>query len=61
MPTMTRPRFRALERAVELLRTLVRETFTTDDPAPHRDVVFRIAVQEATGREAFVPEPEVRA
>jgi hypothetical protein len=25
-------------------------------PVPFRDVVFRIAVQEATGREASVPE-----
>lgn len=38
-------------RGVELLRGLVPETFTGDDPAPHRDVLFRIAVQEATGRE----------
>lgn len=39
-------------RAVELLRTLVPETFRADDPVPERTVVFRIAVQEVTGREA---------
>jgi uncharacterized protein len=39
-------------RAVELLRTLVPQTFCEDDPVPERSVVFRIAVQEITGREA---------
>ena len=39
-------------RGVELLRTLVPETFTEDDPVAFRTVVFRMAVQEATGREA---------
>ena len=43
-------------RAVELLRTLLPEAFADDDPVPFRDVVFRIAVQEATGREALAPE-----
>lgn len=38
------------ERAVELLRTLIPETFTPADPTPFRDVVFRIAVQEVSGR-----------
>jgi uncharacterized protein len=38
------------ERGVQLLRSLVPETFTDADPFPYRDVVFRIAVQEATGR-----------
>ena len=37
---------------VELLRSLVPDTFTDDDPAAFRTVVFRMAVQEATGREA---------
>ncbi|MBB4639321.1 pyridoxamine 5'-phosphate oxidase family protein [Longimicrobium terrae] len=39
-------------RGVELLRSLIPDTLTPDDPAPHRQVLFRIAVQEATGREA---------
>lgn len=40
------------EKAVELLRTLLPETLREGDPVPFRTVVFRIAVQEATGREA---------
>ncbi|HEX7239339.1 MAG TPA: pyridoxamine 5'-phosphate oxidase family protein [Longimicrobiaceae bacterium] len=42
-------------RAVELLRTLVPETLTAADPVPFRDVLFRIAAQEVTGREAILP------
>ena len=38
--------------AIALLRELVPQTFTPDDPTPFRDVVFRIAVQEAFGRAA---------
>lgn len=37
---------------VEQLRTLVPETFTPDDPAAFRTVLFRIAAQDVTGREA---------
>jgi nitroimidazol reductase NimA-like FMN-containing flavoprotein (pyridoxamine 5'-phosphate oxidase superfamily) len=43
----------AWRRGVELLRGLVPGTFTSDDPAAFRTVVFRIAVQDVTGREAF--------
>jgi len=39
-------------RGVELLRTLIPETFTADDPVAFRTVVFRMAVQELSGREA---------
>jgi hypothetical protein len=39
-------------RGLELLRELVPGTLAEDDPAPHRTVLFRIAVQEMTGREA---------
>ena len=39
-------------RGVELLRGLVPQTFTADDPVAFRTVVFRMAVQEVTGREA---------
>jgi nitroimidazol reductase NimA-like FMN-containing flavoprotein (pyridoxamine 5'-phosphate oxidase superfamily) len=42
-------------RGVELLRQIVPETFTEGDPVPHRRVVFRIALQEVTGREAEPP------
>lgn len=37
---------------VLLLRTLIPATFTGDDPVGFRSVLFRIAVQEITGREA---------
>jgi nitroimidazol reductase NimA-like FMN-containing flavoprotein (pyridoxamine 5'-phosphate oxidase superfamily) len=37
---------------VLLLRTLIPETFTGDDPVRFRMVLFRLAVQEITGREA---------
>jgi len=37
---------------VDALRKLLPEALTDNDPVPQRSVVFRIAVQEATGREA---------
>lgn len=40
-------------RALELLRTLIPETLTPRDPVPFRDVLFRIAVQEVSGRAAL--------
>jgi uncharacterized protein len=43
------------EKGVEVLRRLSPEIFTPDDPVPDRNVVFRIAVQELSGKEA-VPE-----
>jgi hypothetical protein len=39
-------------RGLELLRQLIPETLAEGDPAPHRRVLFRISVQEITGREA---------
>jgi nitroimidazol reductase NimA-like FMN-containing flavoprotein (pyridoxamine 5'-phosphate oxidase superfamily) len=36
--------------ALTLLRRLLPSAFREDDPLPFRDVVFRIAVQESTGR-----------
>jgi nitroimidazol reductase NimA-like FMN-containing flavoprotein (pyridoxamine 5'-phosphate oxidase superfamily) len=39
-------------RGIELLRTLVPDTFTDDDPVAFRRVVFRIALTEMTGRRA---------
>jgi uncharacterized protein len=39
-------------RGVELVRQLIPETFTDNDPVAHRTTIFRIAVQEASGREA---------
>ena len=38
--------------AIRLLRSVVPETLTVDDPAPFRTVFFRIAVGETTGRMA---------
>lgn len=48
-------------RAIELLRTLVPGTLTEGDPTPFRQVLFRIAVQEASGREASAPAEPVSA
>jgi nitroimidazol reductase NimA-like FMN-containing flavoprotein (pyridoxamine 5'-phosphate oxidase superfamily) len=39
-------------RGIELLRTLIPETFAEGDPVAFRTIVFRMAVQEVTGREA---------
>ena len=40
------------EEAVALLRTLLPGTFTAGDPVAFRQVLFRIAVQDVSGREA---------
>jgi uncharacterized protein len=37
---------------LQLLRRIIPESMAEGDPAPHRRVLFRIAVQEMTGREA---------
>lgn len=39
------------DRALQLLRGLVPEALASDDPVPARTILFRIAVQEVTGRE----------
>jgi hypothetical protein len=39
-------------RGVELLRKLIPETLSAGDPAGFRTVLFRVAVQDVTGREA---------
>ena len=38
--------------AVKLLRTLIPQTFRADDPAPFRDIVLRIHVDDVSGRAA---------
>jgi nitroimidazol reductase NimA-like FMN-containing flavoprotein (pyridoxamine 5'-phosphate oxidase superfamily) len=43
----------ARERALTLLRRLVPGTLDADDPVPFRTVLFRISVDEASGREAM--------
>jgi nitroimidazol reductase NimA-like FMN-containing flavoprotein (pyridoxamine 5'-phosphate oxidase superfamily) len=42
----------AYHHAVEVLRTTDTEAFREDDPVPHRTTVFRIHVNEITGRMA---------
>jgi nitroimidazol reductase NimA-like FMN-containing flavoprotein (pyridoxamine 5'-phosphate oxidase superfamily) len=42
----------ALARGVALLRSLVPETLTAGDPVPFRRIVFRIHLDEVTGRTA---------
>lgn len=44
------------EKGVELLRQLLPETLTTDDPVPFRQTLFRISARTATGREAVQAE-----
>jgi nitroimidazol reductase NimA-like FMN-containing flavoprotein (pyridoxamine 5'-phosphate oxidase superfamily) len=39
-------------KALDLLRSLVPATLRDNDPVPFRNILFRMAVQEATGREA---------
>ena len=45
------------ERAVEIIRTVFPRAFTPDDPTPARTVVFRIAVQEVSGRRSIESPP----
>jgi nitroimidazol reductase NimA-like FMN-containing flavoprotein (pyridoxamine 5'-phosphate oxidase superfamily) len=48
--------------AVELLRALIPETLDEGDPVPFRTLVFRMAAQEITGREATpADEPQAEA
>jgi nitroimidazol reductase NimA-like FMN-containing flavoprotein (pyridoxamine 5'-phosphate oxidase superfamily) len=39
-------------RALDLLTALVPQTFSPEDPAPHRGILFGIYVQEISGRSA---------
>lgn len=48
-------------RGVGLLRRLIPETLREGDPVPGRDIVFRIAVQEATGRVCTPTPPQEEA
>ncbi len=49
-PGGTETQARDYDDAVELLRGLVPETFTEDDPVPHRNVILRMHVDEVIGR-----------
>jgi nitroimidazol reductase NimA-like FMN-containing flavoprotein (pyridoxamine 5'-phosphate oxidase superfamily) len=48
-------------KGVTLLRELIPQTFTADDPVAFRTVLFRIAVQEVSGREATPGEQAAEA
>lgn len=52
---------RAWERAIDVLRSLIPETGTGADPVPFRMVVFRIFVDEISGRSATMnPDSDPR-
>jgi hypothetical protein len=40
----------AYDRGLQLMRSLVPETFTSGDPAPHRLILLRLHASELTGR-----------
>jgi nitroimidazol reductase NimA-like FMN-containing flavoprotein (pyridoxamine 5'-phosphate oxidase superfamily) len=42
------------ERGVVLLQRVVPEAFTVDDPTPERSIIFRIHIDEVTGRAALL-------
>ncbi|MBI4408284.1 MAG: pyridoxamine 5'-phosphate oxidase family protein [Gemmatimonadetes bacterium] len=48
------------ERSVAMLRTVLPETFTPEDPVPFRNVVFRIRVEHVHGRAATSGAPSAR-
>ena len=48
----------AHRRGLDLLRALVPETLTPDDPAAGRTVLFRISADEMSGREAAPGRPD---
>jgi uncharacterized protein len=48
-------------RAIDIVRTLVPEAFTENDPMPYRNVLFRIAVQEVSGRATTLAPAEPNA
>ena len=45
-----------MARGVALLRSLLPETLTASDPVPFRRTIFRIHLDEVTGREAYDPQ-----
>ena len=46
------PEHPAAKTATDLLRSIVPETFTSADPVANRTILFRIAIDEMTGRAA---------
>lgn len=56
-PDVSGPERETRERGIELLRSVAPATLTDEDPTPGRTIVFRIAVQDVTGRESWSGEP----
>lgn len=52
-PEGSPPERQAWEEALEHVRTLIPDALREGDPTPSRTILFRISVQEATGREAI--------
>jgi uncharacterized protein len=46
---------RAYERTLGILRRLIPEAMTPDDPVPDRDVLMRVSINEVRGRRAVPP------
>ncbi|HEX5580480.1 MAG TPA: pyridoxamine 5'-phosphate oxidase family protein [Gemmatimonadaceae bacterium] len=57
-PTESEPERERFDQALEVLRSRYPETFTEDDFAPHRTVLFRIHMDEITGRQGRLEAPE---
>lgn len=49
-PGGTEAQHASYAKAVEVLRSLIPETFTVEDPAPARTVIIRMKVDEVSGR-----------
>jgi nitroimidazol reductase NimA-like FMN-containing flavoprotein (pyridoxamine 5'-phosphate oxidase superfamily) len=47
----------AWKRGIELLRRVIPQTWADDDPVPFRTVVFRVHIDDVTGREAASGTP----
>jgi uncharacterized protein len=54
-PDTTAQQDPAFTRGVQLLRALIPETLTAHDPTPFRNTVFRVHLDEVTGRSAAAP------
>ncbi len=46
----------AYDKAVGIFRTFIPHAFDADDPTPDRNVMFRIHVDQVTGRSASAPD-----
>lgn len=55
-PFGTRREQKIADHAVALLRGIVADTLTANDPVPLRTILFRVSVDEVSGREAYSGE-----